>query len=75
MKTKVRKTNETVQTGLYENEMKYKAEGNRLCDLRNEEYLEIFDVFKTGSPKDEYHPHGSSLQRDHKGKIYYFDSI
>ena len=53
---------------------KNKAEGKRLCDIQHEEYLKFYDVVKKGSPKNEYHPLGGALQRDDKGKTYYFDS-
>ena len=57
-----------------ENEKNYKAEGKRLCDLQHEEYIKFYDVFNRRTPKTEYHPHDGALQRDDKGKTYYFHS-
>ena len=41
--------------------------------LNAEKYSTLFDVFKRGT--EERHPQGGALQRDDKGKTYYYDKI
>ena len=74
MKQEARTRMRKVKKDCQKNEMKYKAEGKRLCDLQHEEYIKFYDVFKRLTPKTEYHPHDCALQRDDKGKTYYFHS-
>ena len=48
-----------------------KLKGN---DFQHEEYLTFYGVFKQGTRVGQCHPHGDALQKDNKGKSYYFDS-
>ena len=74
MKDKAKTRMIKVNKDYIKNEMKYKAEGKTLSHLQHEEYIKFYKVYTKGTKGDEHHPHGGALQRDDKGKPYYFDS-
>jgi serine/threonine protein kinase len=74
MKDKAIKRMKEVNNDYLKNEKKYKAEGKTLCHLQHEKYIKFYDVFKQGTKKKERYRNGGALQRDDKGKTYYFDS-
>jgi hypothetical protein len=74
MKERAKLRMQKVKKDYEKNKKKYKAEGKRLCELQHIEFLKFYDVFQKETDKNEFHPHGGALQRDDKGKTYYFDS-
>ena len=74
MKKEAIKRMKEVNNDYLKNEKKYRAEGKTLCHLQHEEYLKFYNVFINKTKKINRHPHGGALQRDDKGKTYYFDS-
>ena len=74
MKEKASLRMKKVKKHYEKNKNKNKAEGKRLCDLQHIEFLKFYDVFQKETDEEEFHPHGGALQRDDKGKTYYFDS-
>jgi len=74
MKERAKERMDKVKKNYKKNAKKYKAEGKRLCDLQHEEFLKFYEVFQKETEEEEFHPHGGALQRDDKGKTYYFDS-
>ena len=74
MKTEAMKRMKKVNEDYKNNKKKYNAEGKTLSHLQHEEYINFYKVYTKGMKGYEHHPHGGALQRDDKGKTYYFDS-
>jgi hypothetical protein len=74
MKERAKERMDKVKKNYKKNAKKYKAERKRLCDLQHEEFLKFYEVFQNETEEEELHPHGGALQREDKGKTYYFDS-